>query len=306
MPLQRIASLVPSATEIVCALGLESQLVAVSHECDYPPSVGLLPKITRLLIPPAFSSAETDRLVRDQIDAGNALYSLDTRLLAVLRPELIVTQSLCSVCAVAEREVLTAAQGLFPNPRIITLTPERLADVFQSLHQVAQAAEVETRADEVIATLRDRVRVIQDRTKQIVARPRVAFLEWLDPPFCAGHWNPELVSLAGGVDGFGRAGQPSRTLTWSEIIAWRPEVILIACCGYTIERARLDCQQLSNVAGWFDLPAVKDQRVFITDGSQYFNRPGPRLVDSLEIMAHAIHPEHHPRPKNAPAAQRWK
>ncbi len=300
----RIVSLVPSATEMVCALGLEDQLVGVSHECDYPSFVAALPKITRSLLSPAASSGAIDRQVRNQRQSGLALYSLDVPLLASLKPDLIVTQTLCSVCAVAEGEVTPALESLDHQARLITLHPERLADIFTSLHEVAAAAGVEHRAASVVATLRETVEEVQQRSKAAISQPpRVALLEWLYPPFSSGHWNPELVRLAGGIEGLGREGQPSRTLTWDEVVAWQPEIIFIACCGYDTERTLRDVANVvASVPQWRDLPAVCAGRVYVADGSQYFNRPGPRLIDSLEILAHAIAPDVHPAPANAASA----
>lgn len=296
----RIVSLLPSATEIICALGLEDQLVGVSHECDWPPFVRHLPKVTRSLIPAEATSAEIDRLVREQVQSGRAVYTLDLPMLEALRPDLIVTQALCDVCAVAEDDVRAAACTLPGSPRIITLEPQTLSQVFDAIRQVACAVGAEHKAKEVIGELSARVEVIAARSAQIQRRPRVALLEWLDPPFSCGHWNPELVRLAGGIEGLGREGHPSRTLRWEEVIAWQPEVVFIACCGFSIERTLEDMALLTNVPGWEDLPAVRAGRVYVADGSHYFSRPGPRLVDSLEILAHALHPEVHPLPAGLP------
>lgn len=298
----RIVSLLPSATEMICALGLESDLVGVTHECDYPAFVRDLPKVTRTLIPTDAPSAEIDALVRERLASDRALYTLDLDVLDALRPDLIVTQALCDVCAVAEDEVRDAACRLPGRPRVINLEPQTLTEVFDAVQQVADAAGVSDRAPDVIQRLRARVEAVTARTAVVHAsddRPRVALLEWLDPPFSCGHWNPELVRLAGGVEGLGREGQPSRRLHWDEVIAWQPEVIVIACCGFTVERAMTDVAALASVPGWQTLPAVRDGRVTVVDGSEYFSRPGPRLVDSLEILAHAIDPAAHALPAHA-------
>jgi iron complex transport system substrate-binding protein len=309
----RIVSLLPSATEIICALGLEDRLVGVTHECDYPASVRKLPKVTHTLIPLGATSAEIDALVRDKLGAQAALYTLDMETLERLRPDLIVTQALCDVCAVAEAEVRNAACMLPTGPDVLNLEPETLDEVIGCIRQVAEAAGEPQRADPVISGLRARVDAVVSRTRSLARYPRVALLEWIDPPFSTGHWNPELVRLAGGEDGLGRPGQKSVTLRWEQVIAWQPEVVLISCCGFTAERALQEAEVLRNVAGWDELPAVRDDRVYVTDGTAYFSRPGPRLVDSLELLAHVIHPDAHPlaewlipplqlrRPARAPA-----
>jgi iron complex transport system substrate-binding protein len=295
----RIVSLLPSATEMVCALGLEDQLVGVTHECDYPPSVLRLPKVTRTLIPSEASSGQIDRLVREQLHTTRALYRLDLPLLTEVRPDLIVTQSLCGVCAVAQDDVHAALALLPGDPRVINLEPKALSDVFAAMRQIADAARVP--AEGVIQSLMARVESVAARSAAVDRRPRVALLEWLDPPFSCGHWSPELVRLAGGVEGLGRERHPSRTLRWEEVTAWQPEVILLACCGLNAERTLEDVALFRSIPGWQDVPAVREGRLYVTDGSQYFSRPGPRLVDSLEILAHTLHPERHPLPQGLPA-----
>lgn len=300
----RIVSLLPSATEIVCALGLGDQLVGATHECDYPEFVRDLPKVTQTLIPTDASSGEIDRLVRARLQDQRALYTLNLPVLESLRPDLIVTQALCDVCAVAEDEVREAACALPGGPRVVNLEPQTLGQVFDAVGQVAEAAHCAQHGRVVVAALQRRVDAVIARTESIENKPRVLLLEWLDPPFSCGHWSPELVRLAGGVEGLGVEGERSRTLTWDEVIAWRPEVVFIACCGFSIERTMEDIAGLPRVDGWNQLPAVRDGRVYVTDGSHYFSRPGPRLVDSLEILAHALHPQVHPLPKDLPAALR--
>ncbi|MEX2154484.1 MAG: cobalamin-binding protein [Gemmatimonadaceae bacterium] len=292
----RIVSLLPSATEIICELGLREQLVGVTHECDYPKWVLGLPKVTKTLIPVDASSKEIDALVRDKLGAQSALYSLDMESLERLRPDLIVTQALCDVCAVAEEEVRNAACMLPGGPRVLNLEPETLGDVLECIRQVAGATGSESHADVVIARLQRRIDDVVERGRTVCARRRVALLEWLDPPFSTGHWNPELVRLAGGEDGLGREGEKSVTLKWEQVIAWQPEVVLISCCGFSAERTMQELNVLRDVDGWEDLPAVREGRVYVTDGSSYFSRPGPRLVDSLELLAHVIHPDVHPLP----------
>ena len=295
----RIVSLLPSATEMICALGLEDQLVGVTHECDYPPAVLRLPKVTHTLIPKEAASREIDRLVREQLQTTRALYKLNLSLLQELQPDLIVTQSRCDVCAVAQEDVQAALSKLPGSPRVIDLEPQSLSDVFAAMRQVAVAAGVS--AEGVIQPLATRVDAVTARSATLTHRPRVALLEWLDPPFSCGHWSPELVRLAGGIERLGREGRPSRTLRWDEVFSWQPEVVFVACCGLNVERTLQDLSRVQAISGWQELPAVRSGFVYVTDGSQYFSRPGPRLVDSLEMLAHVLHPSVHPLPNGLAA-----
>ena len=298
----RIVSLLPSATEIVCALGLQDRLVGVTHECDWPVEVTRLPRVTRTLIPHEARSTDIDKLVRDRLRTQHALYTLNIPLLESLRPDLIVTQALCDVCAVSDDEVQVAAKSLPTRPQVVNLTPRSLNDVLDCLRLVGQVAGVSTRSERVIASLRARVDAVAERSATVRLRPRVVLLEWLMPPFSSGHWTPELVDLAGGVEFLGRAGERSRTLRWSEVEAAQPEAIFIACCGFDVARTQQDLIALETVPQWHSLRAVRNERVYVTDGSQYFSRPGPRLVDSLEILAHALHPDIHPLRGHLPRA----
>ncbi len=295
----RIVSLLPSATEIVCALGLGDQLVGVTHECDYPSVVRDLPKVTRTLIPHDASSEAIDGLVRERLKTERALYSLDLPTLEQLRPDLIVTQALCDVCAVAESEVTAAAGRLPGQPKVVNLEPTCLEEVFECLQLVGSAAGVESMAGEVVARLRHRVEQVANVGRDLTARPGVVVLEWIDPPFCSGHWTPELVRLAGGRELIGKEGQPSRTTPWQEIVDANPEVLVIACCGFDTERARRDLPILASYPGIERLACVRTGNVYVMDGNAYFNRPGPRLVDSLEILAHVLHPRVYPLPSTA-------
>jgi iron complex transport system substrate-binding protein len=300
----RIVSLLPSATEIVCELGLGDSLVGVTHECDHPSFVAGLPKVTRTLIPHDATSREIDALVRERLQTQKALYTLDLPTLERLRPDLIVTQALCDVCAVAEAEVTAAACTLPGRPRVVNLEPMSIQDVLDTLPAVARAAGVPGRAGPVVQNLRRRIDVVAARSEGVANRPRVVVLEWLDPPFSCGHWAPELVRLAGGDEVIARPGLPSRTLWWKEVVAAQPDVLFVACCGFSLERTQADLPGLAARPGWADLPAVRAGRVYVTDGNAYFSRPGPRLVDSLELLAHALHPTVHPLPPGLPAARR--
>jgi iron complex transport system substrate-binding protein len=287
----RIVSLLPSATEIVCALGLEKDLVGVTHECDYPPSVLSLPKVTQTSIPHTATSAQIDAMVRERSRQKTALYQLNEPMLSALRPDLIVTQALCDVCAVDETEVRRAACAMDWNPKVINLEPMSLGDVFESMRTVAVAANVPDKGQGAVEKLEQRVSAVRDQCQQSHSRPSVVFLEWLDPLFCGGHWNPELVNLAGGKELIGRPGARSRQIEWTELQQADPDVLFIACCGYSIDRALADLPSLRQKPGWEELRAVRNNRVYVADGSAYFNRPGPRLVESLEVLATALHPE---------------
>ena len=282
---KRIVTLLPSATEIVCELGLRDRLVGVTHECDYPPSVELLPKVTQSLIPRDANSFEIDQLVRERLKTKSALYSLNLSILEQLDPDLIVTQSLCDVCAVAEDEVREASCHLIGNPQVINLEPSSLEDVFECMRHVGEACGVQPHAQEIIDNLRRRVEQVTERSRQIAHRPRVVVLEWIDPPFCAGHWSPELVRLAGGIEAIGIEGTRSRTVRWDDIVAADPEVLLIACCGFDVPRTLQDIPILREYPSFNDLGCTAGNRVYVVDGNAYFSRPGPRLVESLELLA---------------------
>jgi iron complex transport system substrate-binding protein len=303
----RIVSLLPSATEIVCLLGRRDELVGVTHECDFPASVLELPKVTRTTIPQGATSAQIDELVRNRVGGNLALYQLDEPTVTALHPDLIITQTLCDVCAVDESAVRKAACAMSWAPQVVTLNPGSLEDVFDSIQQIAAAVGGIENAQAATATLKRRVAAVCERLADVKNRPTVVFLEWIDPLFCGGHWNPQLVELAGGEELLGILGKPSFTIEWEKLRRADPDVIFIACCGFSAERARADLPILRAKAGWSDLKAVKSRRVFIADGSAYFNRPGPRLVDSLEILAKALHPEifnsSNQSPLNAPAAR---
>lgn len=281
----RIVSLLPSATEIVCALGLEDSLVGVTHECDYPPSVRRLPRVTRTLIPGDASSSAIDALVRERLKTGKALYSLDLPMLEGLRPDLLVTQALCDVCAVSEAEVQAAACSLPGQPRVVNLEPMTLEQVFDCIIQVGGATACDTRAREVLAALRSRVAGVAARAAETSERPRVVVLEWLDPLFTCGHWTPGLVHLAGGVEVIATAGERSRMMSLEELLAAAPDVLVIACCGFDVERTMPEMPAFLALPGVSDIPAVRNGRVHVIDGNAYLSRPGPRLVDSLELLS---------------------
>ncbi len=285
----RIASLLPSATEIVCALGLEESLVAVSHSCDFPGRIESLPRATRTKVPDEAASHEIDAVVRECLRRGESLYQLDDRVLETLRPDMIVTQALCEVCAVGPAEVGRVIPALSSHPVVVTMEPHTLDEVFAAIETVGAAAGRSPQAAALVHELRQRVETVRARGAALVRRPRVAFLEWVEPLICGGHWNPELVELAGGCDGIGRRGEPGRVIAWEEVVAWHPEVMVLACCGFDEARAREELDLLRARPGFDRLPCARDARIFVMDGVRFFSRPGPSLVDSLERLASIIH-----------------
>jgi iron complex transport system substrate-binding protein len=280
----RIASLLPGATEIALALGLRTSLVAVSHSCDFPGRVARLPRVTRTSLPLGAPSREIDALVRAALARGESLYRVDGPALDALRPDLILTQELCRVCAVGPAEVSQVLPALRCAPAVLSLGPTTLEGVFLAIGEVGAATGRARRAERVVAALRRRVDAVRARRRP-GPRPRVAFLEWLDPPICGGHWNPELVELAGGRDGLGAAGAPSRAVSWEELRDWCPEVLVVACCGYSAERSRADLDAMRVLPGAAALPCFRSGRVYLLDGTALFSRPGPSLVPSLELLA---------------------
>ena len=281
----RIASLVPSATEMLCALGLRDSLVAVTHECDYPEGVERLPHLTRSVIPEDLSPAEIDAAVRAHTEKGEALYKLDEELLHELEPDLIVTQALCEVCAVSVDDVRAVAERLASEPTVLSLDPSTLGEVMGDVRTLAQATDMKDEGVDLVQDLADRL----DRVKLAVRgadRPRVAALEWLDPPFIGGHWVPQMIELAGGDDPLGFPGERSRTATWEEIEASRPQVVVSMPCGYYAERAAHEVMQHRD-----EIARLGAELVVAVDAAAYFSRPGPRLVDGVELLAYILHPD---------------
>jgi iron complex transport system substrate-binding protein len=300
----RIVSLLPSATEILCGLGLRDQLVGITHECDFPASLRGLKVVTKTRIPESATSQQIDALVREKLQPEKALYALDADALKSLQPDLIVTQTLCDVCAVAHSEVAKAARSLSSQPKLVNLEPIRLADLFNCIRQVAAVTDCVGKAESYIAQLQQRVDQVAQRTLQTALRPRTVMLEWIDPLFSAGHWNPELVELAGGHELIGLPAQRSSSIAWASLVAANPECLVIACCGFNVQRTLQDLSVLTDQPHWQTLACVRSRQVFVIDGSAYFNRPGPRLVDSLEILAHTLHPALHQLPTGLEAAHR--
>ena len=288
----RIVTLLPSATEIVCELGLRDQLVGVTHECDYPLGVEKLPHVTSSAINHHAPSGEIDQAVRQHLDDNSALYHLDEALLQALKPDLIVTQALCDVCAVSETEVLAMLDRLPGNPALINLEPMTLGEVFDTISLVGRAANCVATAEKYRKDLQRRVDRIRSATDvlRLDEKPTVGFLEWIDPPFNAGHWTPELIEYAGGIDSFGNKHQPSETMSYQVLMENDPDFLIIALCGFSRERASQDLPILQAVPGYQALRAVQNNQVHVLDGNAYFSRPGPRLVDSLEVLFKILHP----------------
>jgi len=304
MATQRIVSLLPSATEIVCALGLEDSLVGVTHECDFPPGVVGKPVVTSSNISHAtMSSREIDHAVRSQLDGHGSIYGLDERLLAELKPDLVITQELCEVCAVSYKTVLEAARLLEADARVVSLEPNTIQDIFANIRTVGGLTGRDAEADALVSELTVRLDSLAVLLTQVEARPRTLVLEWLEPPFAPGHWVPEQVAFAGGDASFGASGGKSRATTAEEIEAYAPEVIVLAPCGYykddtlrALARARLP-------RGWHELPAVRQGRVWAVDATSYFSRPGPRVVEGAEILLRVIHADVFGEPSEAEAVR---
>lgn len=284
-----IVSLLPSATEIVAALGLTRQLVGVTHSCDFPPEVMRLPRITSTVIPKEATSREIDEAVRDRRAAGAPLYELDIGLLEQLQPDLLITQGVCDVCAVCEMQALAALPRLSKDPVVVNLTPHRLQDVLEDVIRIGRAAGVEDLARRLVEESQERIEKVRSRVDGFEP-VSVVVLEWIDPLFSAGHWTPDVVQLAGGYEPLAKAGARSRQLGWEEILQADPEVLVLACCGQDILRAMQDWSFLQAQRGFDGLRCVIRDSVFVADGAAHFSRPSLRLIDSLELLAESIHP----------------
>jgi iron complex transport system substrate-binding protein len=272
----RIVSLLPSATEILFAIGAGDDVAGVTHECDFPPQARGLPHVTSSALPQSGRAADIDRHVRNMLHAGSSIYHLDAELLERLQPDLIVTQELCEVCAVSYSIVDRAARRLASDPRIISLEPSSLEDVFANILILGDLTGRESDAQDLVASLRLRVEACRRRTQNGRVRPRTLVLEWTDPPMSGGHWTPGLVELAGGSPVLGNPGQNSRVLSWDEIETAKPDCVIVAPCGFDLEKTRTAAAEV---------PQLQRGNVHFVDGNAYVNRPGPRLVDTVEIFA---------------------
>jgi iron complex transport system substrate-binding protein len=291
----RIVSLVPHATELLFELGLGEDVVGVTHECDFPPAARGRRQITRDVLPSGLSAGEIDAAVRERTLNGESIYELDRAALEELEPDLIVTQALCPVCAVSYDEVAELAKGLSSRPRVLSLDPKSLGETLGDVRTVAEATGVSERGEQLLERSAARIDGVRLAVHE-ARRPRVAALEWLDPVYVAGHWTPHMIELAGGFDALGLPAEPSQTLSWEAVAAAEPEVVVVMPCGYDASRA---CEEALSYAG--ELAALGAERLVAVDASAYFSRPGPRLVDGLELLAQILHPERFPQ---APAPDR--
>jgi iron complex transport system substrate-binding protein len=293
--IMRIISFLPAATEIAAALGLMEQVVGVSHECDFPEDANARPRVTHCPVHNAgLTSREVDEWVRRALHENGTIYVIDEPLLRELRPDVILTQRLCNVCAVGYGTVVKLSQTLPGPPRVVNLEPTSLAEIFDDIRRVADACEVPGRAEKLIGDLSARVQNVRERAAMIPNRPSCFLMEWVDPPFCSGHWGPELVEIAGGHDPLGRKHQPSAQIDWHQVLEARAEVIVLALCGYDVARARYDYELLRRFPAFDTMPAVQTGKVYVVNASAYFSRPGLRIVDSLEILAGILHPNEFP------------
>lgn len=292
MPTEKIVSLLPAATEIICALGLEKNLVGRSHECDFPASVKQLPVCTEANFPDGLSSADIDIKVKEILADALSVYTVKREQIKTLAPDVVVTQAQCEVCAVSLKDVEEALENyLDKQAQIISLQPNSLDDIFNDIVTVANALNVSAAGAELLESLQERVDIIKHKLKFIDSKPTVACIEWLEPIMISGNWVPGLVNIAGGTPVLAQDGKHSPYIEWDEILQQDPEIIVVMPCGFNIERTMREINLLLDRPGFASLKAVKNDRFYIADGNQYFNRPGPRIVDSIEILAEIIRPK---------------
>ena len=285
----RICSFLPSSTELVYALGLGDSLAGVTFECDYPPEARQKPVVVHSKLEHGLSAREIDRKVNEFAARGESLYRLDVEKLRAIQPDLIITQDLCHVCAASPADLGALLPQLSPAPRVLSLRPRRLADVWQDILTVGNATGRLTQATALVEEIEKRMEHVKRLAEKSSSRPRVACLEWVDPPFIAGHWVPEMVKIAGGEDLLGRAGEPSYRATWEQILTSKPEIIIFMPCGYSAAQAAAEVAAMTFPPAWSEVPAVRTGDVYAVDATSYFSRPGPRLVDGLEILLNLIH-----------------
>ncbi len=294
----RICSLLPSSTEIVFALGLGDSLVGVTHECDFPLQTAQIPAVTSSVVNgESMTGKEIHDAITGLVHGGSSIYDLDRELLDEARPDLILTQELCEVCAVSYSQVEAAASMLQCDTRVVSLEPNTLDQILDTIRIVGGLAGKESRAESVVSKLRSRIERVAKTAARAQKKPRVLCMEWIDPVFIGGHWVPEMVDLAGGEDGIGIAGQPSFQVDWPRIAEYNPDLIVVMPCGFSAGRALMEMEKTAFPDEWHGLDAVGRGEVYVVDGSSYFNRPGPRVVDGLEILAQIFHPELFPAPE---------
>jgi iron complex transport system substrate-binding protein len=290
----RICSLLPSATEVIALLGLHDELVGISHECDYPPSVASVPiMVEPMILPHELASADIDRQVGQLVASGQRLYRLKDHLLRQARPDLVLSQDLCHVCAVTPDQLHDALRSMPHQPTVLTLNPSTVHDVIDDVVRIGDAAGRSTEGHRLAAHLRDRLEAVRTRLQDISHRPRVACIEWLSPLYVAGHWVPEMVQLAGGRDVLAQPGSPSRVVTWDEVLAADPDVLIVMPCGFSVERTQAELSRLTQQPGHWRLSPALTQHTYLVDASSYFSRPGPRLIDGIELLAAILHPSDH-------------
>ncbi len=287
----RICSLLPSATEILYALGLGDSVVGITHECDFPPDAAKKPRLIRPRVDPSAGPAEVDGRVRDLVDRGESLYGIDDVLLRSLEPDLIITQDLCHVCAASPDDLATALTRLPKKPRVLRLTPHTLADVWTDILKVGEATGRDDEAKSLSSKLKQQVANVTEIVAKSDVRPSVVCLEWLDPPYVAGHWVPQMVGRAGGEDMLGLPGEASFRVPWNRILEANPWAIVVMPCGYGLSRTIEEHRKIKLPAAWREIPAGREGRVFAVDANSYFSRPGPRLADGVALLAHLFHPE---------------
>jgi iron complex transport system substrate-binding protein len=302
--LMKIASLLPSATEIVCSLGLQENLVGVTHECDFPIGIDKKPHLTASRIShETMTSSEIDHAVRSQLDGHGSIYDLDTDLLQKLRPDLLITQELCDVCAVSYEIVSRAAKLYTADATVVSLEPTMIEEIFANIITVGELSDTTQRAEAVVASLRKRLGAVREKTRALTSRPRAFMLEWLEPAFAPGHWVPEQVEIAGGECLLGKPGERSVTTTYDVIFDSKPDVVVLIPCGYYTHDILRQLQFTRFPANWREMPAIENGEVWALDATSYFSRPGPRVVDGAEILAKIFHPDLFGRPNEAEAVR---
>lgn len=300
----RICSFLPSATEILYALGLADSVAGITYECDYPPAARAKPVVVNTRLAHATNPAEIDRQVNEFMARHESLYEVDLEALKNIQPDLIITQDLCHVCAASPGDLASALANLPRAPQVLSLIPNTLADVWNDIRTVGQAAGRGSEAEGLVSELRARVAKVEQAVSGVSARPRVLCLEWLDPPFVAGHWVPDMVARAGGQDVLGKVGEPGYRVPWEKIFAAQPEVIVVMPCGYHLEQTVEEFRSMRFPPSWNDLLGVREGRVFAVDPSSYFSRPGPRLATGVEILGYICHPDRAPVTPSASMVQR--